>query len=178
MKKFFLRGVTALTAAASLALLPLAAAPAQAAVSAGHAGMTWTVRTTGGGGTIHVGSDALTNAYAGDTPATALLPLLCLRVTGSPVPSGITPEFLAGWSRGTVAATPPVQGAALTSRTVADNLCAQYYGAQWRMAEHHDGRYGANLESAGGWSFWAHGYVPAGTRFWTAINDQQANPWN
>lgn len=43
---------------------------------------------------------------------------------------------------------------------------------------HHDGRYGANLEYSGGWSFWAHGYVPDGARFWTAIDDQPANPWN
>nr|WSZ94754.1 hypothetical protein OH820_03045 [Streptomyces sp. NBC_00857] len=77
-----------------------------------------------------------------------------------------------------MAATPPVQGSTLTGRAVADGLCVQYYGAGRRMAEHHDGRYGANLEYSGGWSFWAHGYVPDGARFWTAIDDQPANPWN
>jgi len=48
----------------------------------------------------------------------------------------------------------------------------------WRVAEFHDGRYGSNLESSGGWSFWTHGYLPGNTRFWATINDQPATPWN
>ncbi|GAA2315867.1 flagellar hook-length control protein [Streptomyces violaceusniger] len=175
----WLRGsATALAAVASLVLLPFAASPAQADSSAIPSGMTWTVLAKGTDGTIRVGADSATDAYNGDTAATATLPVLCLRVTGSAVPSGITPDFYAGWSRGTVAAAPPVQGKSLTSRAAADAICARYYGADWREAEFHDGRYGANLEASGGWSFWAHGYVPEGTRFWTAINDQPANPWN
>ncbi|AQW50201.1 hypothetical protein [Streptomyces violaceusniger] len=170
-------GATALAAAVSLVLLPFAASSAQAAPSAIPSGMTWTVLAKGDG-TVRVGADASTDAYNGDTAATATLPLLCLRVNGSAVPAGITPDFYAGWSRGTVAATPPVLGKTLTSRAVADALCAQYYGSGWRMAEFHDGRYGSDLELSGGWSFWAYGYVPDGTRFWTAIDDQPANPWN
>lgn len=73
---------------------------------------------------------------------------------------------------------PPVQGSSLTSRTVADDLCVQYYGTGWRIAEFHDGRYGSSLEYSGGWSFWAYGYVPEGVRFWTAIDDQSANTWS
>ncbi|MFD4658285.1 hypothetical protein ACFWP2_21955 [Kitasatospora sp. NPDC058444] len=38
-----------------------------------------------------------------------------------------------------------------------------------RLAEFHDGN---------GWGLWAHGTLPGGTRFWTAINDQPANPWS
>ncbi|MDX3696424.1 MULTISPECIES: hypothetical protein [Streptomyces] len=179
MRKLLRQGIVGLSAAASLALLPTAATPAQAAPSAIPSGMTWTVLAEGtANGTVRVGADSGTDPYYGDTPATATLPLLCLRVTGSGVPSGITPDFYAGWARGTVAATPPVQGRSLTSRSVADNLCTQYYGTGWRMAEFHDGRYGSNLESSGGWSFWAHGYLPKDTRFWAAINDQPANPWN
>ncbi|MFD0385050.1 hypothetical protein ACFQ2B_30855 [Streptomyces stramineus] len=69
-----------------------------------------------------------------------------------------------------------MRGTHLTSRAVADGVCANTFGAGWRMAEFHDGRYGANLENSGGWSYWAYGDVPAGTRFWTAINDQPPTP--
>ena len=62
--------------------------------------------------------------------------------------------------------------------SVANSLCAQYYGTGWRLAEFHDGRHGSNLESRGGWSFWAHDCLPGRTRFWAAIDDQPANPWN
>ncbi|MFE2938111.1 hypothetical protein ACFXKG_03410 [Streptomyces sp. NPDC059255] len=172
------RGTAAAAVAASLTFLTLTAAPAQAAVSADHAGMTWTVAAKGADGTVRVSSDAVTNPYQGDTPASATLSVLCLRITGAAVPTGVTPDFYAGWARGTVAATPPVRGTTLTSRAVADNLCVQYYGAGWRMAEFHDGRYGPGLESSGGWSFWAYGYVPEGARLWTAVDDQIANPWN
>ncbi|MEU8869645.1 hypothetical protein AB0D24_00555 [Streptomyces javensis] len=178
MRKLLRRVAAAFAAAASLVLLSLNAAPAQADSSAIASGMTWTVLAKGTDGTIRVGADSATDAYNGDTAATATLPLLCLRVNGSAVPSGITPDFYAGWARGTVAATPPVLGKSLTSRAAADAICARYYGADWREAEFHDGRYGANLEASGGWSFWAYGYAPEGTRFWTAINDQPANPWN
>ncbi|MDR7275758.1 hypothetical protein [Catenuloplanes atrovinosus] len=30
----------------------------------------------------------------------------------------------------------------------------------------------------GGWSFRAEGTLPAGTRFWVAVDDQPANPWD
>ncbi|MEV7084433.1 hypothetical protein AB0O07_00785 [Streptomyces sp. NPDC093085] len=178
MRKSPRRGTAAAALAASLTFSALAAAPAQAAVSADHPGMTWTVAAKGTDGTVRVGSDTRTDPYQGDTPASAVLPVLCLRVTGAAVPGSVTPDFYAGWSRGTVAATPPVSGTALTGRAVADNLCVQYYGAGWRMAEFHDGRYGPGLDAPGGWSFWAYGYVPEGTRLWTAIDDQSANPWN
>lgn len=134
-----------------------------------HAGMTWTV-VQQIPGVVHVGSDAQTNPYNGDTPATAALPVLCLNVDNSPVPAGITPDFYNGWARGSLALTPPVLGSQLTSPGVANALCAANFGPAWRMAEFHDG--------GGGWSYWGFGTLPAGTRFWTAINDQPANPWN
>lgn len=134
-----------------------------------HAGMTWTVLQQIPG-VVHVGTDAQTNPYNGDTPATTVLPVLCLNVDNSPVPAGITPDFYNGWARGSLALTPPVPGSQLTSPGVADALCAANFGPGWRMAEFHDG--------GGGWSYWGFGTLPAGTRFWTAINDQPANPWN
>lgn len=145
--------------------------------SATHAGMTWTVLEQRSG-VVHVGTDNRTNAYSGDTPATASLPILCLFVNNSAVPSGITPDFYNGWTRGSVRLTPSIPGTNLTSRAAADAICAANLGAGWRMAEFHDGRYGPNLASSGGWTFWAYGTLPLGTRFWTAIDDQPANPWN
>jgi subtilisin family serine protease len=145
--------------------------------TASHPGMTWRVleqRT----GVVHVGADSQTNVYSGDTPATTSLPVLCLLVNNSGVPAGITPDFYNGWAKGSVRLTPSVPGAQLTSRATADALCVANFGAGWRMAEFHDGYYGTNLSTSGGWTFWANGTLSAGTRFWAAINDQPANPWN
>ncbi|MER7048453.1 flagellar hook-length control protein [Streptomyces jumonjinensis] len=166
--------------AAVVAALATTAAPASAAPPAPAAAtaMTWTLLGDGPSGTVRVGGGPLSNPYTGDTPTTASLPLLCLKITGSPVPAGITPDFYAGWARGQVAATSPIRGNRLTSRALADGVCANSLGAGWRMAEFHDGRYGPALEHSGGWSYWAYGDVPLGTRFWTAINDQPTNPWS
>ena len=143
--------------------------------SASHAGMTWTVLGQRGNQVI-VGADAASNVYQGDTPASATLPVLCLYVDGRPVPAGITPDFYHGWAEGAVNFTAPVSGTRLTSRAAADTLCATTFGAGWRMGEFHDGK--AN-GAPGGWRFWADGAAPPSTsRFWAAINDQAANPWN
>ncbi|WP_424889115.1 hypothetical protein [Streptomyces sp. XH2] len=168
-------GVAALAAAGGLATPAAAAAPA---ADSGGKAMTWTFMADGPGGTVQVGGGPLSNPYQGDTATTTALPVLCLRIDGRPAPAGITPGFYAGWARGAVAATNPIRGTRLTSRAAGDGVCANTFGTGWRMAEFHDGRYGPDLESSGGWSFWAYGDVPAGTRFWTAINDQPANPWN
>jgi hypothetical protein len=139
--------------------------------SATHKGMTMTVLSTSGpAGMVQVGTDHLSNVYSGDTPADVSLPILCLNVTNAPVPVGLTTDFYHGWARGHVALSPPSAGSQLSSRKAADNLCATAFGPQWRMAEFHDG--------GGGWHFWAVGAIPAGVRFWTAIEDQPANPWD
>ncbi|MDH6575824.1 hypothetical protein [Kitasatospora sp. MAP5-34] len=148
------------------------------AAAATHAGMTWSTAEQRPNGEVHVSYDSQTNGYQGDTPATASLPVLCLDITGSAAPSDITPGFYAGWSKGWVGLTPSVSGTSLTSRAAADALCARSFGTGWRMGEHHDGWYGPGLAYSGGWSFWANGAIPFGTRFWVAINDQPANPWN
>ncbi len=140
-----------------------------------HAGLTWSVRGQQGN-VLLVGTDASSNVYQGDTPASAVLPLLCLKVDGRPVPAGVTPDFYHGWAEGEVNFTAPVSGTLLSSRAAADARCAGAFGADWRMGEFHDGR--ANGVS-GGWNFYANGStLPANARFWAAINDQAANPWN
>lgn len=133
--------------------------------------LTWTNIAPSTGSLVHVGIDSVSNAYTGDTPASAVLPILCIDITNLPAPSGIAYDYYDGWAPGTVAFTAPVSGTTLTSRAVADGKCASAYGSGWRMAEFHDG--------GGGWSIWSVGLAPTtATRFWTAINDQPANPWN
>ncbi len=139
-------------------------------------GMTWTVAGQAGG-YVHVGSDGVTNAYSGDTTIEQYLPVLCLQVDDQPAP-GISFDFYNGWARGSARATAPVRGTALTSQAAGDAICFQAFGGTYRMAAFHDGRYGPDFSQTGGWSFWAEGSIPAGTRFWTAIVDQPANPWN
>ena len=88
----------------------------------------------------------MTNPYSGDTSNTNFLPVLCIKKTGLPKPSIIpssntTPGGAQNgtWSGGTVGFTPPVLGTLLTSRSVADGVCATVFGTGYRMAEFHDG---------------------------------------
>lgn len=136
----------------------------------------------GPGRYVLVGSDAQTHANRGDTPTSAMLPVLCFRAAGLADPGAlIGPDRTPGgavrrrWSGGEVALTEPMAGQTLTSRAVADQICnARFGGGGWRMAEFHDGGRGA------GWDFWA--YAPQGglegSRFWVAIDDQRTNPWD
>jgi subtilisin family serine protease len=139
--------------------------------------MTWTVLAQQKG-YVHVGSDAITNPYTGDTTIDQFLPILCVLIDRQAPPAGIPFGFYDGWLQGQVRATPAVPAVVLTSREQADFICADTFGAGWRLAEFHDGRYGSDFSLSGGWSFWGAGSLPAGTRFWVAINDQPANPWN
>ncbi|MEU3568445.1 hypothetical protein AB0E96_08460 [Kitasatospora sp. NPDC036755] len=175
------KAVATATAVAAAALIPLTAAPASAATGpATHLGMTWSAVSYGPEGTVQVGGPggSPSNAYSGDTAPSVSLPVLCLNVDGSPAPDGLTIAFHNGWAQGTVALSQPVKGARLNSRAAADSICQASFGAAWREAEFHDGRYGPDLSLGGGWTFWAYGNIPNNTRFWTAINDQPANPWN
>ena len=160
----------------SLATMALVASatPASAAL---RRGLTWTV-TGQQGSAVHVGGDYLSNAYSGDTTVDQYRPVLCIQVDETVPAPAIPYDFYNGWSRGTLKTTPPVQGMTLTSQQAGDRLCKETFGAGYRMAEFHDGRYGPDFSASGGWSFWGLGSVPGGTRFWVAINDQAANPWN
>lgn len=134
-----------------------------------HFGMTWRVLERNGSYT-HVGADNLTNAYQGDTNPTTSLPILCLNKDNRAAPPGIPFDFYNGWAGGEIRLSAPVMGSSLTSRVVADNICASTFGAPYRMAEFHDG--------GGGWSWWGQGVISSANRFWVAISDQPANPWN
>ncbi|MFF1903013.1 hypothetical protein [Kitasatospora sp. NPDC058218] len=140
-----------------------------AVFAARHAGMSWALLERRADNLVHVGHDEASNPYAGDTSPTTALPLLCLNRDGRPAPAGIPAGGFHSWAGGEVAPTPPIPGSRLTSRAAADEICSTGFGPGWRMAEFHDGQ---------GWSFWAYGSLPTGLRFWTAIDDQPANPWN
>jgi hypothetical protein len=131
--------------------------------------MTW--RVLGQNGPyVHVGTDGVTNPYSGDTNVNASLPVLCLLQDGRSAPAGIPFDFYNGWALGAAQLSAPVIGSTLTSRAVADGICAGTFGPGWRMGEFHDG--------SGGWSWWAEGVLNPSTRFWVAIDDQLANPWD
>lgn len=116
------------------------------------------------------------NAYAGDTPGSTALPVLCVFPANQPLPASMAGHPSAAyWSGDILATTPAVSpaGAGLTTRTAVNAYCASQFGPGWKVAEFH---MGANL----GWKFAAYGHVgPAGaSRFWVDINDQpNANYW-
>ncbi|MFM5908827.1 MAG: hypothetical protein ACKOPO_14760 [Novosphingobium sp.] len=192
-------------ALAATAGLLLAAAAAQAAPppppapGATHKGMTW--RTYGNnvpGGAV-VGCKNQCNAYQGDTLPSERLPVLCIVPGTSPEPAGYAAavggptaagaassnwRFYYGWSGGQIGLSRPTLGADLTSRTVGDNICKRdLKDPNARMAEHHDNK-------VGGWGLGgmihpnsnAKGLLTNGgtsdSKFWTAIKNQPANPWN
>ena len=138
------------------------------AVQAAPNGLTWKLLSTNPvSGTIGVGCGTGCNAYQGDTPCTTALPILCIKKSGPgfplPVPSRVdNSNQYHKWTGGVVGTTaatvPPATLAA------ANALCAQAFGADWRVAEFHDGW---------GWHFQAFGGVgnPAQS-FWIHINDQ------
>jgi hypothetical protein len=100
----------------------------------------------------------------------ASLPILCIKMDGSPRPSGLWTDFYNGWVGGNIATTQPIPGTWLTSQSAADQLCASYFGAGWQMAQFH--------HSGGGWAWYSYGNVRSDTRFWVRISDQPANCWN
>lgn len=117
------------------------------------------------------------NAYAGDTPGTTVLPVLCFLPKGLPLPvPNVGDPNATHWSGGVIATTPPVSPTAQnwTLRSQVDAYCASQFGPGWVVAEHHMGN---NL----GWKFGAYGHVgqPGVKRFWVDVNDQpNANVWN
>ncbi|MDH6119719.1 hypothetical protein ABH930_004480 [Kitasatospora sp. GAS204A] len=172
------RKVAAVAALLLTAVTAGSATSATAAPMTGHAGLTWITYQQRSNGEVHVGFDGTSNPWVGDTPASAVLPMLCLDVTNSPLPADLNADFYDGWARGWVGLTPPITGYSLTSRATANALCASDFGPGWREAGFHDGHYGTDLTQVGGWSFWARGTIASGVRFWVANNDQPANPWN
>ena len=142
-------------------------------------GMTWRwggVNATTG--TVIVGCGASDpvhpcNGYVGDQSCADSLPLLCFKPNPIlPKPRSVveTPYYYL-WSGGIVGTTAPVAPAAapiMSSLTNANKICADEFGAGWRVAEFHDGAQGK-----GGWDFLAYGNMgDPKTRFWVHINDQ------
>ncbi len=131
------------------------------------------------------------NPYNGDTNLKKKRRILCFVPGNSTVPpeyedyaSAARPtnwQFYMGWSGGEVGLTNPVRGTEITSKAYADKMCkAQLQNETAVMAEHHD--------AGGGWSYGAHIHQNSvdkhllrgkqqKKRFWTSINDQNANPW-
>jgi hypothetical protein len=98
---------------------------------------------------LHNGS---CDPYVGDTACGASLPVLCFNPTSR-----------------SLALTKAIVGSELRSADSANTVCAGEFGANWRMAEHHDGD----------WGIAGNGLPPKdATRFWVAINDQPGNCWN
>lgn len=135
------------------------------------------------------------NAYSGDTRCVERRPVLCINTSGNvlrPPHWVYSNPFYSGWARGFVKVTRPVWGCHLYSRRYANYVCRAHFGCNWRMAEHHDGRYkqgmtATNLTylnpsgdysgaSTGGWNWWAYGNISHNwphkhRNFWVAIND-------
>jgi hypothetical protein len=138
--------------------------------ASGGYGMTWAkFNHNSSNGTDEVGCSGC-DAYTGDTDCSNYLPILCYKYDGSSVPSGLTPDFYNGWKYGHIAVTLPVQGTDLTSLSAANQICEDYFGSGYEIAEFH--------HNLGGWSWWAFGNVRNDYRFWAYINDQSANCWD
>jgi len=189
--------------AAALAALCLATVSAHAAGGMGYTwGKYWHDGTLG---IDLVGSGGVGDPYAGDTSCQVALPLLCVKLDGSPRPNyaidtvdqGLPKEGYRGWIGGHLATTQPILGTALVSRQYADRVCAATLGTGWRMAEFHDGRYVRHMDethfygnasnspspwpantAAGGHAFYGFGNVRDDSRYWVRISDQPANCWN
>jgi hypothetical protein len=136
-------------------------------------GLTWQLLATNPtSGTVDVGCGPNCNAYQGDTPCTTALPILCIKKTGAgfplPLPTSVTSSQYHTWSGGVVGTTSPTVPPA--QLTAADALCAQTFGAGWRVAEFHDG-WGWNLQAYGGLG------NPA-SRVWVHINDKPSTCWH
>lgn len=132
-------------------------------------GMTWRlISTNSPTGTIRVGcGNNECDPRQGDTACTTALPILCIKKTGAgfplPLPATVNnTDRYNKWSGGVVGTTSPTVPPATLAG--ANSLCAQQFGADWRVSEFHDGW---------GWYFQAYGGVgDPSHRFWVHINDQ------
>lgn len=132
-------------------------------------GLTWVLKKKDGDLSC-VGIHDSSNAYKGDTPCTASLPILAIKRKKLPKPENLVIESeYYQWSGGVIALTKPVEGTRLTSLGEAIRIIQEQLGPGWEMAEFHDGW---------GWNFWAYGDIAPDQHFWVFINDQPANPWD
>jgi hypothetical protein len=139
-------------------------------------GLTWGVNqhlnghvNVGCHGGPATGLNPKCNAYQGDTSCSEIRPVLCINKSIALVQPSLPYDQYNQWAAGEVRLTKPILGIQLNSLMAANSLCAEYFGAGWRMAEFHDGW---------GWGFWAKGNISSDERFWVYINDQRANCWD
>jgi hypothetical protein len=149
-------------------------------------------------GLFGVGNNNQGNPYTGDTETSNSLPILCISKENLPKPSfivqNITPggALRASWSGAKALFTEPIQGVKITSQNEGNRLCQLSAKKQlginsnyssYVMAEFHDG----DQSGWAGWSFWVdmtdvykntYSFDFLTSRYWVAINDQQANPWD
>jgi Zn-dependent metalloprotease len=138
------------------------------ALTPSRKGMTWKKSETLSTSEINFVGCSNCEPYKGDTTCSTKLPILCIKKEGLPNP-GIETDYNHGWTGGYIALTPPIAGSELTGIGDAKLLCEYTLGNDYRMAEFHDGN--------GGWGYYAYGNVDDSNRFWTYINDQNANCW-
>ena len=143
------------------------------------------------------------NPYLGDTPCNHTKPVLCIQKLSLLRPPYATaaPQYQ-GWTGGLLALTNPIRGCKLTSQAAGNAYCTAQLGANYVMAEWHDGYYIAGMSDTqffgSTWTFTGSSVSQSGTgfvgysnikkvgsatpiknpRFWVAINDQNANCWN
>jgi hypothetical protein len=159
-------------------------------------GYTWVRKVTNS--TLNIvafGTDTISDAYKGDTNCTIKLPILCYSDTNFKRPPYNPPStggFYYGWNGGIYLATLPVLGTSLLSVANMNSLCSVRFGASFKAAEHHIGKFVSGMSSSsyfyntwptslssGGWNAFGYNGIsnPTG-RFWVAINNQPANCWN
>ena len=115
------------------------------------------------------------NPYRGDTSCRTVLPVLCVRPAGAPLPAGWDASAYPGWTGGSLGATTPVMGAVLESAAMASARCEKELGPGWRMAAFHDGLGGQSswgLQGLRGIGLTGH------TRYWVHAADQKGNCWD
>lgn len=149
---------------------------AVASGNSGCYGMTWVIHKQLNG-LVEVGADGSSNPYFGDRPCGDRYPVLCIRVDGFAPPANSHDwDYSSGWSGGWVKQSNAVSGHEIDTRAKANAVCANTFGQAWKMAGFHDGNLGTG--GTDGWDFWAYGTLTTGLRFWVAVHDQAANPWN
>ena len=121
------------------------------------------------------------NWSIGDTPCYLPLPILCFQKHNLPDPGYSEISGCCRWLGGDLRLTEPIQGCALTSKAVADKMCADRFGCNWEMADYHtvdyDGMVGHGNVNATPWVVSYFSWVKYG-RFWVAHTHDNANCWN
>lgn len=201
--KFTGRGLAAVAALGAIGVM--ASSLPTAASAAGGLGYTWAkIRHESQFGIDVIGSGTH-DPFVGNRSCTARLPVLCVKLDGSPRPNyaidavdqGLPKEGYRGWLEGHVSTSRPVKGSSLGSPADGDAACVSDLGPGWRMAEFHDGKFLRGMDEThlgnsigslstwpvgpkgtGGFAFVGYGNVRTDKEYWVNINDTNGNCWN